>query len=476
MTTTAATDVAHIQSLFEEQKKNRLRVARQDAQARIEKLKTLRRVIMAHKVPIQKALQADFRKHPGETNLSEIFPVTNEIKHTIQNLEEWMQPQKVSAPLPLIGSQSYVLPEPKGVTLIIAPWNFPFNLTLMPLVSAVAAGNCAILKPSEFTPETTAVIKRVVKQVFEEDEVAVVEGGVETSQELLKLPFDHIFFTGSPRVGKLIMKAAAEHLTSVTLELGGKSPAIVDTSANLDEAAKKITWGKFINNGQTCIAPDYVLVHESIASQLVEKMRHQVEVFYGETEKSRQESPSYARIISDQHFNRLVKLMEDAEKEGARIPVGGHTDASERYIEPTILTHVSPESDVMQEEIFGPLLPVLTYSKLSEAIHFVNQKEKPLALYIFSGSRKVTSTVLAYTSAGGTCVNDAVVHYFHPNLPFGGVNNSGIGKSHGEYGFREFSNERAVLEQPFKYSAPQLMYPPYTEEVEQVIEFGVKFL
>lgn len=465
-----------ISALFQAQRKNRFRVAQQGAAARIEKLKQLRRAVMAHQERIQRALHSDFRKHPGETNLSEIFPVTNEIKHAIANLEEWMKPQKASAPLPLVGSRSYVLPEPKGNALIIAPWNFPFNLTLMPLVSAVAAGNCVILKPSEFTPETTKVVRRVIKDVFKENEVAVVEGGVDVSQALLKLPFNHIFFTGSPRVGKILMKAAAEHLASVTLELGGKSPAIVDQSASLEDAAKKIIWGKFINNGQTCIAPDYVLVHESLASQLVEQMRDQVEEFYGETEKARQTSPSYARIINDDHFKRLKTLLDEATKAGARVPIGGHTEASERYIEPTVLTHVDPESRIMQEEIFGPLLPVLTYSELSEAIHFINQKEKPLALYMFSNNRKATNTVLAYTSAGGTCVNDTVVHYFHSNLPFGGVNNSGIGKSHGEYGFREFSNERAVLEQPFKYSAPQLMYPPYTEEVEKVIDFGVKFL
>ncbi|MGF1533035.1 MAG: aldehyde dehydrogenase family protein [Bernardetiaceae bacterium] len=473
---TKTTTAPDIQNLFDRQKKNRIRVGRQEIKTRIEKLKALRRAVLAHQSQIQTALHADFRKHPGETNLSEIFPVTNEIKHTIEHLEDWARPKKVAAPLPLIGSKSYILTEPKGVVLIIAPWNFPFNLTLMPLVSAVAAGNCAILKPSEFTPHTNRILKIILKGIFEEDEVAIVEGAAQTAQELLKLPFDHIFFTGSPRVGKIVMRAAAEHLSSVTLELGGKSPVIVDETADLADAAKKITWGKFINNGQTCIAPDYLLVHESLASQLVEAMRHQIEVFYGASEAERQQSPSYARIITERHFERLHQLLQDAEKEGARVPVGGHTNAEDRYIEPTILTHVAPTSDIMQEEIFGPLLPVLTYKELGEAIHFINQKEKPLALYVFSNNRKTTNTILAYTSAGGTCVNDVVVHYFQSNLPFGGVNNSGIGKSHGEYGFKAFSNERAVLEQSFKYSAPQLMYPPYTDEVEKVIDFGVKFL
>jgi len=382
-------------------------------------------------------------------DLSEIYPVAGEAKHAIRHLRRWMKPRRVRAPLALIGSRSRIVYEPKGVVLIISPWNFPINLTLGPLVSAIAAGNCAILKPSEMTPNASAWMKRFIGDLFEENEVAVIEGDAPVAENLLRKKFDHIFFTGSPAVGKIVMHAAAEHLTSVTLELGGKSPAIVDRTANLDEAAKKIAWGKSFNSGQICIAPDYVLVDESVRVPFVEKLRAAATIESG-------------LLVNDRHAARVRRLLGDS-GEGRKIPM-------------TIAENVAGDGPLMREEIFGPVLPIVSYRDVDDAIRIVNEREKPLVLYLFSRKRRVIDRILRRTRAGGTVVNDTLIHFYQLNLPFGGVGQSGMGKAHGFFGFQAFSNARAVLEQPLRFSGIQLLYPPYTKFKQKLIDFTVRYL
>jgi aldehyde dehydrogenase (NAD+) len=465
-----------IDYVFELQKKNRWAIAKTTPKQRIRKLQRLQESIFKYKEALHEALYADFKKPAAEVNLSEIYPTIGEIKYAVANIENWLKPTSVGTPTALLGSRSYIAYEPKGVCLIIAPWNYPLSLTLSPLVSAVAAGNCAIIKPSEFTPHTNRVVQEIIAEVFPEDEVALIEGEVETAQALLNKPFDHIFFTGSTQVGKIVMQAAAKHLTSVTLELGGKSPVVIDPTANIDEAAKKIVWGKFTNVGQTCIAPDYLLVDEQVEEELIEKILHYIQKFYGETAQDRATSPDYARIINQKQFDRLVRLIGKSKAEGALVRIGATMAEDDLYISPTVLSEVQPDSVLMQEELFGPILPILRYSDLDEALRIINSKDKPLALYIFSQKRETIDYIFANTSAGGTCVNDTLVHFFQHELPFGGVNHSGIGKAHGHFGFLEFSNQRAVLEQPTRFSAAQLMYPPYKSEVKTLIDFSMKWI
>lgn len=465
-----------IDEIFEAQQNNRWAVAKTTAKERIEKLKRLLDALSNYRAAFHHSLRQDFGKPEAETDLSEIYPTSNEIKHAISNLKDWMKDESVSAPIALLGSKSYIRTEAKGICLIIAPWNYPVSLILGPLVSAISAGNCVILKPSEYTPHTNAITAQLIKEVFPENEVALVEGEVEVSEYLTKQPFDHIFFTGSTAVGKIVMKAAAENLTSVTLELGGKSPVIVDETSNIKEAAKKIVWGKFLNAGQTCIAPDYVLVHEDVEHELIQQMLKYLSEFYGQTSGERLDSPDFARIINEKQYKSLVELIGKAKGQGAVIHTGGTVVAEQRYIAPTIMSEVPLDSEVMQNEIFGPIMPVIRYKFLNDALDLINKKDKPLALYIFSQDRPTIDTVLASTSSGGVCVNDTVIHYFQHNLPFGGVNHSGIGKAHGVFGFKTFSNERGVLEQPTRFSAPQLMYPPYKAEVQTLIDFTVKWI
>jgi len=383
-----------------------------------------------------------------------------------------MKPRKVPTPLGLLGSCGSILQEPKGVVLIISPWNYPIYLTLGPLVSALAAGNCAVLKPSELTPHTTAFLRRLLKGLFPEEEVALVEGEADTAQALLALPFDHIFFTGSPAVGKVVMKAAAEHLSSVTLELGGKSPVLVEADANLEEAARKIAWGKCLNAGQTCVAPDFVLVHERVHDALVSQLKVALSSFYGAEPAQRQASPDFARLVNDQHYDRVLALLSSSKDQ---VVFGGETDAPSRFIGPTLLTGVDPASPVMQEEIFGPLLPILKVPDLEAAVAFVNARPKPLALYVFSGSRRRAEALIARTTAGGSCINDTVLHFAHTGLPTGGVNTSGFGKAHGIHGFEAFSNARGLLRQRTRFSAIQLMYPPYTDHVRRLIDMTLRW-
>ena len=461
-----------VDAIFARQQAARWRVAATSADQRRAKLKALLDALMTHRAEAHAALAADFRKSPEEVDLSELYPVISELKDAIRHLHRWMKPQKVPTPIGLFGSAGTIRYEPRGLALIISPWNYPIYLTLGPLVSALAAGNCAILKPSEFTPHTTAFLKKLLAGLFPEEEVALVEGEADAAQALLALPFDHVFFTGSPAVGKVVMKSAAEHLTSVTLELGGKSPVLVDADADLRLAARKVAWGKGLNGGQTCVAPDYVLVHEKVHDAFVEALKRAFETFYGTNPEARKASPDLARIITPRHHARLVGLLRDSK---GLVVFGGEQDTDSRYLSPTVITEVDPNSPIMQEEIFGPLLPVLKVPDMDAAVAFVNARPKPLALYVFSGRRRNAEALVARTTAGGGCINDTVLHFVHTGLPTGGVNTSGFGKAHGFHGFEAFSNARGVLRQRTRFSAIQLMYPPYTGFVRRMIDWTVKY-
>jgi len=405
-------------------------------------------------------------------DLTEIYPVTGDIKHTISHLRRWMRPQHVNTPLSLMGSSSWIHYEPKGVCLIISPWNFPLNLTFGPMISAIAAGNCVMLKPSEHTSHISQVMADMIADLFDPKEITVVQGGIESSKALLELPFNHIFFTGAPSIGKVVMAAAAKNLTSVTLELGGKSPTIVDETANIKTAAKRIAWSKCLNNGQVCIAPDYIYVHESKKDELIEEINSNIKKMYGDTIG---QSESYCRIVNNKHFNRVKSYMDEAMNHDVKIEGGGKMDGDQDFIEPTIISNVNAEMDLMLHEIFGPLLPIMTYTDIDVALNKINKREKPLALYIYSRKKKNINKIINETSAGGTCINHSAIHFFNNNLPFGGVNNSGIGKAHGKYGFEAFSNARAVLKQWSPISAIELMAPPYTDLKQKMIDLSIKY-
>lgn len=386
-----------------------------------------------------------------------------------------MKPKSVPTPLAMLGTKAKIWHEPKGTSLIISPWNYPFNLTIGPLVSALAAGCTATIKPSELSPATSNLIKEMIHELFDPSEVMVILGEAAVSQKLLALPFDHIFFTGSPQVGKIVMKAAAEHLTSVTLELGGKSPALIDDTADLNDAAGKIIWGKFVNCGQTCIAPDYILVPEAHKERLVMEMKVFLQKFYDPDYKGISHSGDYARIINKRHFTRIKNLLLDAMEKGATLEFGGNAEESDLFFEPTILSGITSEMDVIQEEIFGPILPIVTYKSMEEAIELINSKPKPLAPYYFGKNPSTSKKVLKETSSGNAVINDCVLHFLHNELPFGGVNNSGIGKSHGYYGFLAFSNEKGVLKQRVGYNNVTLLRPPYGIKAKQIIASLIKW-
>ena len=467
----AAALIEEARRIFALQQANRWRVAGSTAAERRAKLARLREAIVAHREATYEAMWADFRKHRVEVELTEIQPTLAELDDARAHVARWMRPRRAGTPWLLAGTRSEVRYEARGVTLVMAPWNYPFGLLLAPLVAAVAAGNTAILRPSEKVPRTAAVLASIVRQAFPEEEAAcLTEPGVELADTLLTFPFDHIFFTGSTRMGRRVMAAAAEHLATVTLELGGKSPLVVDESADLRHTARRTAWGKFINAGQTCVAPDYVLVHESRAGELVAELARAIGEFYGDTEEARQASPDFARAIDDAAFRRLAALLEESVAAGARLAVGGRTDARERYVAPTVLTDVGWDSPAMREEIFGPILPVVTYRTLDEVVARVNALGKPLALYVFSRREETVARVLRETSSGGSAVNDVVIHLANPNIPFGGVGESGQGSYHGWYGFRTFSHERSVLRQG-RASLTSAFHPPYGARTHRLLGF-----
>ncbi|NBB18506.1 aldehyde dehydrogenase family protein [Runella sp. CRIBMP] len=470
MITAESTLTRDLQRVFDAQRKNAVNVALTNADERAEKLKVLLDYLMAHLPDVEKAMYDDFRKPAVEVLLGEVYTITSEIKFARKNLKNWMKPQRVPTPLGMIGTSNYIKHEPKGNVLIISPWNYPLALAIKPLISAIAAGNVAMLKPSELTPHTSRFLKKMINDLFAEEEVAVFEGDVEVATELLKLPFNHIFFTGAPTIGKIVMRAAADHLASVTLELGGKSPNIIDETADIKKAAEMTAWSKGLNNGQTCIAVDYVMIHASKIDEFITSYRAALQKMYSE---GAEKSDSYARIVNNRHFNRLKGYLDDAIDKGASVVVGGKTLSEQNYVEPTLLTNVSDEMKIMQDEIFGPLLPVLTYQNKEEVIAYVNGKEKPLALYIHSTDSKNIDYFLNNTTAGDTVINDVMIQFGNAELPFGGVNNSGIGKSNGYFGFQEFSNLRGVSKRQF--GTMKFLYPPYTANVRKIIDLFVKY-
>ena len=410
------------------------------------------------------ALRQDLRKHPVETLTSEIGVLYGHVDYIKKHLARWMEPRRRATPLSMIGTRNYTYYEPKGCALILSPWNYPFNLAVVPLLYAVAAGCTVVLKPSESSPATSDYLQRMVAELYTPEEVTVVLGEAETAAALTQLPFDHIFFTGSPAVGKKVMAAAAANLASVTLELGGKSPCVVDRDVDITKSARNVCWGKFFNAGQTCTAPDYLLVHEAIAENYVAALCRTITEFYGDDPR---QSESYARIVNRKQHDHLTELLQDGVGKGATVACGGTHDLADRYVAPTILTDVDLDMKVMQEEIFGPIIPVLTYRTLEEALRVIHSFPKPLAFYIQANNRKIVKRLLRETSAGGTLVNEFFLGNANPALPFGGVNNSGIGKSFGFHGWVDFCNERSVLERRFLDLSS--VYPPYTEKVRALV-------
>jgi aldehyde dehydrogenase (NAD+) len=401
------------------------------------------------------ALGRDLGKSALEGFVTEIALVRAEIDETLQHLDAWLRPERVHLPVKQQPGKARIHRDPLGVVLIIGPWNYPVQLVLAPLVGALAAGNCAVLKPSEVSEHSSHALARLVPRYLDPDAVAVVEGGVPETTALLEERWDHIFYTGNGTVGRVVMEAAAKHLTPVTLELGGKSPTIVDRSANLDVAARRIAWGKYINAGQTCVAPDYVLVDRRVEGPLTARLRDAVRAFYGDDPS---ESPDYGRIVNDRHFARIAGL---ADGDGAgEVVYGGDRDEAQRYFSPTALRGSEPSAAIMQEEIFGPVLPIIAVDDVDAAVEFVNAREKPLALYVFGEDSHVTDHVVASTSAGGVCVNATIFHLAVPGLPFGGVGASGMGAYHGRASFETFSHRKSVLGKPTRID-PSLAYPPY---------------
>lgn len=422
---------------------------------RLEQLKRLKAAVLDRQTDIVAAAKADL----GRPELEGYFEigVLAELSYVLKQLSSWVKPQRVGLPLSQWPGSAWVQPEPLGVVLVIGPWNYPFQLLISPLIGAIAAGNCAILKPSELAPATSQVVAKLIDDTFDPEFVAVLEGGVDTAQALLQEKFDHIFFTGGTRVGQLVMAAAAQQLTPVTLELGGKSPCIIDPDVNVEVAAKRIAWGKFVNAGQTCVAPDYLLVHETVKPALLAALQQAIQDFFGEDPA---QSPDLARIVNERQFDRLVALMNDE-----TAVVGGASHRDTRYIAPTVLDPVSWDAPIMQEEIFGPILPVLTYQNLEDAIAEINARPKPLALYLFTRNQTIQDQVLASTSSGGVCLNDVFLHVAIWGMPFGGVGDSGIGAYHGKASFETFSHMKSILKKPFWFDLAW-RYAPYANKLD----------
>jgi len=428
---------------------------------RLDQLEGIRRFLKDREEAILEALASDLGKPRLEAHSTEVSYTLNEITEAKRLLKKWMAPEKVSSPLMVQPAKSYIHKDPLGVVLIIAPWNYPLGLVLGPLIGAIAAGNSVIIKPSEVAPKTSAVLAQYLGEYVDPACVAVVEGAVPETTELLAERFDHIFYTGNGAVGRIVMAAAAKHLTPVTLELGGKSPTIIDRSANLDVAAKRVAWGKFSNAGQTCVAPDYVLCHRDVYEGFLDRLADTIRNFYG---ADPQKSPDYGRVVNTRHVKRLVALLGSG-----KIVAGGQVDESDRYMAPTVLRDVSPDSPVMQDEIFGPILPVLPVESIDAAVTFVNRRDKPLALYVYAEDADVANDVILRTTSGGAAVNHAWMHLANHDLPFGGVGESGMGNYHGRASFDCFTHRRSVLVKPTSLDAP-VLYPPYNDTKKKILK------
>ena len=458
--------------IFQIQLANESTLARSTAKERRKKLKKLLDAILDQRETIKKIIHAAYGKPYAEIDLTEVYTVTSAIKHTRRNLRFWMSDQRVGTPISILGSTSRIQYEAKGVSLIIAPWNFPFMLVLNPLISAIAAGCPVVIKPSEMTPNVAMFLRDFLANIFPENEVAVIEGGIDISTHLLSKPFRHIFFTGSPAVGRIVMTAAAKNLSSVTLELGGKSPAIIDRSANLKRAARRIIWSKFMNAGQVCVAPDYLLVHRDIESKFIAELKKSLDILHSKNPRT---TDTLSRIVNEKHFLRLSLALENAIQGGAKIIKGGSLETTDQFIAPTLLSDVPLNAELLGEEIFGPILPIITYATNEEAIAIISKKNRPLALYIFSRNKKTTNYFLSRTKAGSTAINIGTLQFFNHNLPFGGVGYSGMGKAHGWYGFKAFSNERALLKQHIP-SFVDLLMPPFKKWKQRIIDLTIRWL
>ena len=461
-----------IDNVLKIQRIHALSLRNSDYRQRLAVLDRFEKVFRASYGDMHRAASADFSKSEAEVDFTEIFTVLTELKHIRKNLKSWMKSRKAASAITMFGTSAKTIFEPRGVCLVVSPWNYPFNLTFCPMILAIAAGNTVIIKPSELTPNMSQVICDIVAKAFVKEEVAAFQGDAKTASYLTSLPVDHIFFTGSPAVGRRVMAAAANNLTSVTLELGGKSPVIIDRTANLKKAAGDIVFGKFMNNGQTCIAPDYIYVEEAVKETFVEEIKKSIAQQYGPFDLLATNS-DYCRIVNDLHFGRLRRLLDDALEQGGTVIVGGKSDSETKLIEPTVIEGMSESSMIMQEEIFGPILPLIAFTDIDQILNEINSKPKPLALYVFSNEQVTQDKVIQRTSAGDSCINQIAIHFMHPNLPFGGVNNSGLGKTGGRWGFEAFSHQRSVLED--KLGAAALLRPPYTPRIHGMIKNAIKF-
>jgi len=449
-------------SLVDKQRQFFRKEKTKDISFRIHALQELRKAIIDHEQALLDALRKDLNKSEFEAYTSEIGFVLAEIRFTINHLRSWVKPKKVKTPMTHIGSTSYIYSEPYGTVLLIAPWNYPFQLAIAPLIGAIAAGNCAVIKPSELTPNTSEILGKIITELFPKKYIAVIQGGVKTSEALLKEKFDYIFFTGSVQVGKIVMEAATKHLTPLTLELGGKSPCIVHEDANSKLAAKRIAWGKFTNAGQTCIAPDYLYVHKNIKDKFLKQFKETITDLYG---KEPLDNPNFTHIVNERHFNRLSSFLDNGD-----LYIGGRTQKEGLAIEPTVLTNITWDDPVMQDEIFGPILPVLEYEELSDVVEEIHKHPKPLACYIFSENKSVQQNMLNSISFGGGCVNDTVYHFVSPYLPFGGVGTSGFGAYHGKGSFDTFSHKKSVLKQTTLFDIP-FRYPNVKNGLKKIKMF-----
>lgn len=463
---TADTDPRQIAQCFDAQWATVLQLRSRGVKERKGKLVQLRDALLARREALYQAFQSDFHKPPAEVDLTEILPVVEEIQSALRNLRRWMRPTRVQPTLLMLGTSAQVSFQGKGRCLIIGPWNYPVATLIGPMVSAVAAGNAVILKPSEFTPAVNDILSQIISEVFHPAEVAMITGDAETLQTLLDLPFDHVFFTGSPTVGKLVMAAAARHLTSLTLELGGKSPVIVDSSADLTHAAETIMWGKLVNAGQTYIAPDTLFVERSVRDELLHRCKEIIGARYGRSDAEVAASPHLARIIDEHHASRVAALIDEARAAGAELLFGGARNVKQRYVAPTLLGNIPPAARIAQEEIFGPVLPVFEFDDIGEVISHLNDSPKPMALYLWSRREETINRVLEETSSGGAVINHCLLQFAHSGLPYGGVGNSGMGSRHGYHGFKAFSHKRAMLRGGWLPTI-KTFFPPYTSTTQQ---------
>lgn len=469
------TTTEEIQRIYQLQKANLSNASGSTAKERCLKLRLLRKEIIRYRVELQQAMFADYNKPAPEVDIAEMLVLLNEIGQVIKKIKSWTSKHRVGTPWFLVGANSYIHYEAKGQVLVISPWNFPIHLTLMPLIHSYAAGNVTLIKPSEFTPYTTVVVKKIIQSVFNENEASVLEGDVSVSQYLLALKFNHIFFTGSPAVGKLVMQAAANHLCSVTLELGGKSPLIIDESADLNAACQFAATTKLINSGQFCISPDYVLVHENIKDKFIRGFIKQLEYKFGSNPAELLRG-NYSLMVNGRHLLRVKDLLDDALIKGAKLEYGGEVKPDQEFIGPTVLSGVSGDMKISTEEIFGPVLFIKTFHQIEEVIGHINRGDTPLSVYLFSKNLLTKQRIRREVKAGGLTINSMGINYYNFNLPFGGLNHSGIGKSHGFWSFCEFSNAKAVMNQWSPVAGIHLVLPPFTKWTKRMIDLLLKLV